>query len=152
METSEQEYLNKRVYNNSRMIKPPKRFGSFAGAVVTGIILTPFLALAPAYSMLFVGIVVGVVARGLYRSVMACVFSGLIVTAMVIVFAVVNSSSFIITLYTDSTPIPVLSDIFVRLYHITALSTNHFVEILVTYAVVLPVLGGVIGGLIRPGF
>ncbi|MCL5665826.1 MAG: hypothetical protein M1315_03195 [Candidatus Thermoplasmatota archaeon] len=150
--TSEQEYLNKTPYNNSRMIKPPKRFGSFAGAVVTGVILTPFIALAPAYAMVFVGLIVGVVARGLYRSVMACIFSGLIVTAIVIVFDVVNSSSFIISLYNDSLSIPVISDIFTKLYHLTAFSTTTFIEIVVTYAVALPLLGGVVGGLIRPGF
>lgn len=135
------------------MLKTPKRYGSFRGAVVAGIAMTPFFALAPVFTFIFVGLIVGIVARGIYRSIVAAILSGLIVTSLVIVYAVIDSNSIVYSVANYASSTFYFAQAVVRILdHVAALGTIALLETLMLYAVAIPVLGAFIGGLIRPGY
>lgn len=134
------------------MLKTPKRYGSFRGAVITGIALTPFFALAPVFTFIFVGILVGIVARGVYRAVIASLLAGLIVTSLVIVFAVIENYSMVITIATQASTFSIVAAVYAVLEHVATLGTVALLETLVLYSIAIPALGAFIGGMIRPGY
>lgn len=134
------------------MLKTPKRYGSFRGAVIAGIALTPFFALAPVYTFIFVGFIVGIIARGVYRSVIAAVLAGLIVTSLVVIYAVIAGNTVVVSLANDAVSVYFFFKAYVILQHVATFTTVYLLETLVIYAVAMPALGAFIGGLIRPGF
>lgn len=134
------------------MLKTPKRYGSFRGAVVTGIALMPFFALAPVYAFIFVGILIGIVARGGYRAVIASLLAGLIVTSLVIVYAVIEDYSVVLSIASQASTFYFVAAVYAVLQHVAALGTVALLETLVLYSIAIPALGALIGGLIRPGY
>ncbi len=134
------------------MLKTPKRYGSFRGAVIAGIALMPFFALAPVFAFIFVGIIVGIVARGVYRAVIAAVLSGLIVTSLVIIYAVIAGNTIVISAMNFAGTFYLIAAISTVLHHVASLGTVALLETLMLYSVAVPTLGAFIGGLVRPGF
>lgn len=134
------------------MLKTPKRYGSFRGAVVAGIALMPFFALAPVYTFIFVGLIVGIISRGVYRAVIASVLAGLIVTSLVIIYAVIDGNAVVITIVNHAVTFYFLFEIYIVLSHVATFSTIYLLETLLLYSVAIPALGALIGGLARPGF
>ncbi len=134
------------------MLKTPKRYGSFRGAVIAGIALMPFFALAPVYTFIFVGIIVGVIARGVTRAVIASVLSGLIVTSLVIIYAVIDGNSMVLSITQQIVTFHLLYEMYLPLHYVARFQTVPLVETLILYSVAVPVLGALIGGLARPGF
>ncbi len=134
------------------MIKTPKRFGSFMGGVLTAIILIPLLFMASIYAVIFAGLIAGVVARGVTRGVLSSVLAGFILVAVIIIIAVLNFDTYLYDILGDLLPFTILFNGDVDIIHIVELSTLSLVETSLFYLVLLPGLGGLIGGLVRPGY
>lgn len=134
------------------MIKTPKRFGSFIGAVVVAVIMIPLLGLISVYALIFAGILAGVASRGVARATLATVLAGFILVAVIIGLAVFNAGNFLISTADQMQQFSLLSHGAISLVYLIDGSTVYIVEKSLFYLVLIPGLGGLIGGLIRPGF
>ncbi len=134
------------------MIKTPKRFGSFIGGVVTAIILIPILGLISLYALVFAGIIAGVVSRGVTRGVLSTVLAGFVIVAIIITLAVLNADTFLYPTIAQFTSFGMIDKADLTLYILIGDSTLPLVEKTLFYLVLIPGLGGLIGGLIRPGY
>lgn len=134
------------------MIKTPKRFGSFLGGVVTAIILIPLLFLTSIYVVIFAGLIAGVVSRGVTRGVLSSVLAGFILVAVIIIIAVLNFDTYLYNILGDLSTFTILYKADTDILQIVELSTLSLVETSLFYLVLLPGLGGLIGGLVRPGY
>ncbi len=134
------------------MIKTPKRFGSFVGAVVTAIIMIPLLGLISVYALIFAGILAGVASRGVARATLATVIAGFILVALIIGLAVFNAGTFLVNVADQFQQFSLISNGTMSLVYMIDGSTISIVEKSLFYLVLIPGLGGLIGGLIRPGF
>ncbi|GEM_PF-2824119 len=135
------------------MIKTPKRYGSFKGAVAAGVILMPFFAVAPLYSFIFLGLIIGFIARGIYRSVIASLITGLITTSLVIIYGVlIENLAFYNFIYHLSASYYLVFQFISVLDHLVSFGTVPLLADLSFYAIALPTIGGFIGGLLRPGY
>ena len=134
------------------MIKTPKRFGSFIGAVVVAVIMIPLLGLISVYALILAGILAGVASRGVARATLATVLAGFILVAVIIGLAVFNAGNFLISTADQMQQFSLLSHGAISLVYLIDGSTVYIVEKSLFYLVLIPGLGGLIGGLIRPGF
>lgn len=134
------------------MIKTPKRFGSFAGAVAVAIILIPLLGLISVYALIFAGILAGAASRGVARGTLATVLAGFILVAIVIGLAVFSAGTFLINNSASLQQFSLLYQGAISLVDLIDGPTISIVEKSLFYLVLIPGLGGLIGGLIRPGF
>jgi|YelNatPaOPRAMG01_1025707.scaffolds.fasta_scaffold00402_9 hypothetical protein len=134
------------------MIKTPKRFGSFMGGVVTAIILIPLLVMVSVYAVIFAGLIAALVARGVTRGVLSTVLAGFILVAVIIIIAVLNLYTYMFNMLGDLSTFSILTAADIQIIKLIDLSTLTLVEKTLFYLVLLPGLGGLIGGLIRPGY
>lgn len=134
------------------MIKTPKRFGSFVGAVGVAVILIPILGLISVYALIFAGILAGVASRGVTRAALATVIAGFILVAIIMGLAVFNAGTFLFNISNQVQGIGLLSHGIRSVVYFIDDSTVSIVEKSLFYLVLIPGLGGLIGGLIRPGF
>ncbi|MFG1460820.1 MAG: hypothetical protein AAE987_05525 [Thermoplasmataceae archaeon] len=134
------------------MIKTPKRFGSFIGGVVVALILIPFFALISVYAIIFAGLIAGIVSRGVARGVLSTIIAGFVLVAVVITLAVLNGDTFLYNTMPYFTQFAVIEKADTDLYVLVLDSTLTIVEKTMFYLVLIPAVGGLIGGLIRPGY
>jgi hypothetical protein len=134
------------------MIKTPKRFGSFMGGVVTAIILIPILVIVSVYAVIFAGLIAAVVSRGVARGVLSTVLAGFILVVVIIIVAVLNLNTYMFNMLGYISTFSILRTADIEVLTLLNLSTLTIVEKTLFYLVLLPGLGGLIGGLIRPGY
>jgi hypothetical protein len=134
------------------MIKTPKRFGSFMGGVVTAIILIPLLVMVSVYAVIFAGLIAALVSRGVTRGVLSTVLAGFILVAVIIIVAVLNLNTYMFNMLGDISTFSILRNADVQMLTLVNLGTLTLVEKTLFYLVLLPGLGGLIGGLVRPGY
>ncbi|MFG1415327.1 MAG: hypothetical protein AAE986_04115 [Thermoplasmataceae archaeon] len=134
------------------MIKTPKRFGSFMGGVVTAIILIPLLVMVSVYAVIFAGLIAALVSRGVTRGVLSTVLAGFILVAVIIIVAVLNLNTYMFSMLGDISTFSILRNADIQILTLVNLGTLTLVEKTLFYLVLLPGLGGLIGGLVRPGY
>ena len=134
------------------MIKTPKRFGSFMGGVVTAIILIPLLVMVSVYAVIFAGLIAALVSRGVTRGVLSTVLAGFILVAVIIIVAVLNLNTYMFSMLGDISTFSILRNADIQILMLVNLGTLTLVEKTLFYLVLLPGLGGLIGGLVRPGY
>ncbi len=132
------------------------RYGSLVIGIIAGIIAIPFFISVPffgLYLVIFGGIIAGMIARGVIRGIAVSAAAGLILAALAIGIAAVNPQSFLISFYQDVQFSSLLSSMVgTYLSDVTAFSTEKLVELTMLYVVAIPVIGGFIGGALRPGY
>jgi hypothetical protein len=135
------------------MIKTPKRFGSFMGGVLAAIILIPLLVMVSVYAVIFAGLIAALVSRGVTRGVLSTILAGFILVAVIIIIAVLNLNTYMFDILGDISSFSILRAADIQILELVDFSsTLTLVEKTLFYLVLLPGLGGLIGGLIRPGY
>ncbi|MCL4343284.1 MAG: hypothetical protein M1267_05500 [Candidatus Thermoplasmatota archaeon] len=132
------------------------RYGSLVIGIIAGIIAIPFFISVPffgLYLVIFGGIIAGMIARGVIRGIAVSAAAGLILAALAIGIAAVNPQSFLNSFYQDVQFSSLLSSMVgTYLHDVTAFSITRLVELTMLYVVAIPVIGGFIGGALRPGY
>ncbi len=131
------------------------RYGSLVIGIVAGIISIPFFLSIPFFGVYFVlvaGIISGMIARGVIRGVATSATAGLVLAALAIGFSAVNTGSFISTIYSDVSFSSVLQTLVNDYLSVMGLHIDILVEKTMIYVVAFPIIGGFIGGALRPGY
>lgn len=134
-----------------------KRYGSFILAIISGLLLLIILGGSPsAFWLLFAGVAAGMIARGVVRGTISAAIAGIIIVIILslittlkdgypVYTAIHNDLGF--SYFVDS----ILSS-FANLYSLGQANISKLLYVLVIDAVLIPGVGGFIGGALRPGY
>lgn len=121
-------------------------YGSAVAAVIAGILIFVILGWLSIYGWLAAGLVAGLVSRGSLRGTITAIISGAIVSAVIIALTMLVSpgliSSYTAFLSGNSLTVDVLG----KLNVLMAMQPLALVKTLAVSAIVIPAIGGFIGG------
>lgn len=126
-------------------------YGSAAAAIIAGILTFVILGWLSIYGWLAAGLVAGLVSRGSGRGTITAIVSGAIVSAIIIAMTILVSASTITGMVSFISGNPLTADVLSKLDVLMAMQPISLIKTLVISAVVIPAIGGFIGGsIMRP--
>lgn len=121
-------------------------YGSASAAIAAGILTFIVLGWLPIYGWLIAGIITGLIARGSMRGTVAAIVAGAIVSVVLIALTILVSPS-VVTTYTSYLGSSALvGNIVSTVEHAMSLQPLALVKDLGISAIVVPAIGGFIGG------
>lgn len=124
-------------------------YGSAAAAVAAGILTFIILGWLSIYGWLAAGLVAGLISRGSLRGTLSAVVSGAIVSGVIIALTFLVSPAMIAHLASYVGGTALTGDITGKLNALMTLKPVDLIRTLVISAIVIPAVGGFIGGSIH---
>lgn len=121
-------------------------YGSAVAAVIAGILTFVVLGWLSIYGWLAAGLVAGLVSRGSLRGTITAIVSGAIVSAIIIALTLLVSPGLISSYTAFLAGNSLTVDVNAKLNMLMAMQPLVLVKTLVISAVVIPAIGGFIGG------
>ncbi|MCL4332422.1 MAG: hypothetical protein M1162_02735 [Candidatus Thermoplasmatota archaeon] len=139
------------------MPKESRRYGNLILGVITGVAFIVVVGSQNhAFWLIFAGLAAGLVSRGVVRGTVTALIAGLIILIIVSVLAALKDASPVYSLLSQVKSsgflYGILDNLYTLVYYVGYNNLNKLMEILVIDAVVLPTIGGFIGGSIKPGY
>lgn len=121
-------------------------YGSIGAGVIVGILLLGLLGWIPFYGWIIAGFAAGLASRGSARGLMSGLLAGIIVSAAAIAVTLFVPVSALNTIFYDVGNQYLSNTVFATVYTTISLPTIVLVKKLVVDLIVLPGIGGFIGG------
>ncbi len=138
------------------MPREARRYGNFILAVISCVgLIGVFSSQGNAFLLVLAGLAAGLISRGVIRGTVSAAVGGVVVLVIVSLVTALKDGTGLYHLYTQvafSDFLAAAMANFLNLYSVGFASIDKLIYILLIDAVALPVIGGFVGGAIRPGY
>jgi len=121
-------------------------YGSAGASIAAGILTFIVLGWLPVYGWIVAGLVAGLVARGSLRGTVSAIVSGAVVSGIVIALSILVSPSVLTTYTAFLGSNQLVTDVMGKLQAAMAMQPVVLIKALAVSAIVVPAIGGFIGG------
>ncbi len=121
-------------------------YGSVGAGIVAGILVLVLFGWVPYYGWILAGVVAGLASRGSGRGLLSGLLAGIIVSAVVIALTLFVPISALNTIFSDFGNQNLNNTVFSTVYTAISMGTVELVKKIAVDLIVLPAIGGFIGG------